>query len=121
VLVQYVVRRNGDGQPVGHVVAYAADQSLHHANLGAVFQPQCTGTGLAAQAVALFARYLFHTFPLHKLYLEIPGYNWPQVRSGEHRLFHVEGVLRDHDYYAGRYWDQYLCAIYPDRLPGDAP
>jgi RimJ/RimL family protein N-acetyltransferase len=119
VLVQYVVRRTGDGAPVGHVVAYAAAESLHHANVGAVFDPG-TGTGLGAQAVAMFARYLFHTFPLRKLYLEIPGYNWPQVRSGGKRLFQVEGVLRDHDYYAGRYWDQYLCAIYPDRLPGAA-
>jgi RimJ/RimL family protein N-acetyltransferase/aryl carrier-like protein len=121
VLVQYVVRGTGDGQPVGHVVAYAADQSLRHAHVGAVFVPHCTGTGLGGQAVALFARYLFHTFPLHKLYLEIPGYNWPQVRSGENRLFQVEGVLRDHDYYAGRRWDQYLCAIYPDHSCRDTP
>jgi RimJ/RimL family protein N-acetyltransferase/aryl carrier-like protein len=113
VLEQYVVRRATDGRPVGHVVAYAPDQCLRHAYVGAVFQPRVTG--LAAQAVALFVRHLFHTFPLHKLYLEIPGYNWPQVRSGENRLFSLEGVLREHDYYAGRYWDQYLCAIYPDR------
>jgi hypothetical protein len=79
--------------------------------------PPHTGTGLAAQAVALFLRYLFHTFPLTKAYLEVPGYNWAQVRSGEGTLFEVEGVLRDHHFYAGRRWDQYLCAIYRDRLP----
>jgi RimJ/RimL family protein N-acetyltransferase/aryl carrier-like protein len=116
VLVQYVTRRTVDNEPVGHVVAYGAGPSQHHAYVGAVFQPQHTGTGLAAQVVAVFVRYLFHTFPLHKLYLEIPGFNWPQMRSGEGRLFRVEGVLRDHDFYAGRYWDQYLCAIYPDQL-----
>ncbi|HEU4425735.1 MAG TPA: GNAT family N-acetyltransferase [Pilimelia sp.] len=115
VLMQYVVRRTGDGEPVGHVVAYAPDQNMRYAHVGAVFRSP--GTGLAAQAVALFVRYLFHTFPLHKLYLEIPGYNWPQVSSGQDRLFDVEGVLGDHDYYAGRLWDQYVCAIYRDRLP----
>jgi len=119
VLVQYVARRTEDNQPVGHVVAYGADPSLHHAYVGAVFQPQHTGTGLAAQVVALFVRYLFHTFPLRTLYLEIPGCNWPQLQSGEGRLFRVEGVLRDHDYYAGRHWDQYLCAIYPDQTRTD--
>jgi len=36
------------------------------------------------------------------------------VSSGEGRLFHVEGVLREHSYYAGRYWDEYLCAVYSD-------
>jgi RimJ/RimL family protein N-acetyltransferase len=113
VLVQYVAR-NGDGEPVGHLVAYSADPYMHYAYLGAVFEPRYAGLGMGAHAVALFARHLFHTFPLRKIYLEIPGYNWAQVRSGEERLFHVEGVLRDHCYYAGRYWDQYVCAIYPE-------
>jgi RimJ/RimL family protein N-acetyltransferase len=119
VLVQYVARRTGDNQVVGHVVAYGASQGLSHAYLGAVFHPQYAGTGLAAQTVALFVRYLFQAFPLRKLYLEIPGFNWPQMRSGEGRLFQIEGVLREHHYYAGRLWDQYLCAIYPDRLPAE--
>lgn len=121
VLVQYVVRRTEDGQPVGHVVAYAANPTVRHAHVGAVFQPQFAGMGMAAHAVAMFVRYLFHTFPLHKLYLEIPGFNWPQLRSGEGRLFQVEGVLRDHEYYAGRTWDKYLCAIYRDQLSKDVP
>lgn len=113
VLVQFVARRTGDGEPVGHLVAYGADVAQGYAYLGAVFQPWYTGTGLAAQAVATFVRYLFHTHPLRKLYLEVPGYNWEQLRSGEGRLFQVEGIMRDHEHFAGRYWDRYLCAIYP--------
>lgn len=115
VLVQFVVRRTTDGEPIGQVVAYGADPTMHFVYLGAVFKPPHPGTGLAAQAVAIFVRYLFHTFPLGKVYLEVPGYNWPQVRSGEGTLFQVEGVLRDHHLYAGRRWHQYLCAIYRDR------
>jgi RimJ/RimL family protein N-acetyltransferase/aryl carrier-like protein len=121
VLVQFVVRRAADGRPVGNVVAYAAHPGLRHACIGAVFEPKATGGGLAAQAVELFVRYLFHTFPLRKLYLEVPGFNWPQLRSGEGRVFQVEGILRDHLYYAGRSWDQYLCAIYPDTPVDGAP
>jgi RimJ/RimL family protein N-acetyltransferase/aryl carrier-like protein len=120
-LVQYVARRTTDGQPVGHVVAYGADRDMHHVYLGAAFQPRYAGTGLAAQIVAVFVRYLFHTFPLRKIYLEVPGYNWAQVQSGEDQLFRVEGVLRDHYYYAGGYWDHIVCAIYPDQLSADAP
>jgi RimJ/RimL family protein N-acetyltransferase len=115
VLVQYVVRRVDDDQPVGHVVAYAATPGLRHAYVGAVFDPRHTGTGAAAHAVTLFLRYLFHTFGMVKLYMEVPGFNWPQIRSGEGRLFTVEGVLKDHDYYAGRSWDSYLLAVYPEQ------
>lgn len=116
VVVQHVVR-TGNGEAVGHVMAYSADPTARFAYVGAVFTPSQAGTGLAAHAVALFVRYLFHTIPLAKVYLEIPGYNWPQLRSGGGSLFEVEGVLRDHYFYAGQLWHQYLCAIYRDRLP----
>jgi len=112
VLVQYVARRTGDNTPAGHLVAYGADAAVHHVYVGAAFLPSYTRTGLAAQAVTLLVRFLFHTFPLKKVYLEVPGFNYAQISSGEGRLFQVEGRLRDHCYYAGRYWDQYLCAIY---------
>lgn len=116
VMVQFVVRRQTDGQPIGHVVAYAPNPSLQFAYLGAVFVPQLAGTGVPAHAVELFVRYLFHAFPLNKLYLEIPGFNWDQLRSGEGRLFTVEGLLRDHSWYAGRLWDEHVCAIYRDGI-----
>jgi RimJ/RimL family protein N-acetyltransferase/aryl carrier-like protein len=119
VLVQFVARRTEDNQAVGQVVAYGADPVARFAYVGAVFVPPHTGAGRSAHAVALFVRYLFHTFPFTKLYLEIPGYNWPQVRSGEGTLFTVEGVLRNHYQYAGRLWHQYLCAIYRDPHPAD--
>jgi RimJ/RimL family protein N-acetyltransferase/acyl carrier protein len=114
VLVQYVARATSTGEPAGHVVAYGADLSHGHAYLGAIFTPDHAGTGLAAEITALFTRYLFHTFRLHKVYLEVPGFNWPQVESGAGRFFQLEGVLHDHDFYAGRYWDKYVCAVYPE-------
>ncbi|OLF12561.1 hypothetical protein BU204_28895 [Actinophytocola xanthii] len=120
VLTQYVVRRVDDNQPVGHVVAYGANQNVSHAFLGAVFQGRYPGTGLAAETVALFARHLFRVFPLRKLYLEIPDFNWGQLSSGEGTYFETEGVLREHVYYAGRYWDQRVCAIYGD-MHGQKP
>ncbi|WP_169811195.1 GNAT family N-acetyltransferase [Nocardia amamiensis] len=115
VVTQYVVRRVDNNQPAGHVVAYSADRTISHAYVGAVFEPTYAGTGLAAEVITLFVRYLFRTFPFRKLYLEVPGFNWPQMSSGEGRYFQVEGLLRDHVYYAGRYWDQYVCAVYADQ------
>lgn len=113
VLVQLVARPAG-GEPVGHLMAYNPDSTAGNVYLGAVFVPTFAGTGLAAHAVGQFVRYLFHCFPLTKVYLEVPGYNWPQVSSGEGSLFEVEGRLRDHDYYAGRRWDRWICAVYRD-------
>jgi RimJ/RimL family protein N-acetyltransferase len=118
VLVQYVVKRTADNQPVGHIICYGCDPAMQWGYIGAVFTPQVAGTGLAANAVAMFVRYLFHCFPFRKLYLEVPGFNWAELRSGEGRFFHVEGVLKEHNNYAGRLWDQYLCAMYREEVDG---
>lgn len=114
VLIQFTVRTIEDNQFAGLVVAYNAGAAMRHVYVGAVFAPQHVGTGAAAQVTALFAQYLFHTFPLRKIYLEVPGFNWPQLQSGEGWLFDVEGILREHDVYAGQSWDQRICAIYPE-------
>jgi RimJ/RimL family protein N-acetyltransferase/aryl carrier-like protein len=116
VLVQYVARRAADQTPVGHVVAYGAEMTMRYCYIGAVFVPEVAGTGLAAQAVSTFIRYLFHIYPLHKMYLQVPGYNFGQFSSGQGDLFEVEGVLRDHIWFGGQVWDEYMCAVYADRF-----
>lgn len=116
VLVQYVARRIDNDEPAGHLLAYGADPGIRYAYIGAVFTPAVAGTGLAARAVATFMRHLFHIFPLHKLYLQVPGFNWAQLSSGQGDLFHIEGVLKDHCYFAGQTWDEYLCAVYADQF-----
>ncbi len=116
VLVQYVARRASDDTPVGHVLAYGAEMTMRYCYIGAVFVPSVAGTGLAAQAVSTFIRYLFHIYPLHKVYLQVPGYNFGQLSSGQGDLFEVEGVLRDHIWFGGQVWDEYMCAVYADRF-----
>jgi RimJ/RimL family protein N-acetyltransferase len=95
-------------------VAYGSDMGNRFTYLGAVFHKAYHGTGLAAQATTMFVNYLFHVYPFDKVYMEVPGFNWPQLRSGEGRFFTLEGRLRDHERYGGQTWDRYICAIYPD-------
>lgn len=125
VLVQFTVRSIQTNELVGMVMAYNADRvAMRYLYVGVVFSPQYAGTGAAAQISAVFIDYLFHTLPLHKIYLEVPGFNWPQMQSGEGKLFTVEGILHDHDSYAGQAWDQRICAIYrgtiTDRTPSSS-
>jgi RimJ/RimL family protein N-acetyltransferase/acyl carrier protein len=112
VLTQAVISLKVSGEDIGLVTAYGADLHNNHVSLGAVFKADVHGTGLPVEAVRVFRDYLFNTWNIVKVYLEVPEYNLPQFDSvgmGEAR---EEGRFRAHLYYAGRYWDQYVFAMY---------
>jgi RimJ/RimL family protein N-acetyltransferase len=114
VLVQCVVTADDSGRPIGHVVAYQENLRSGHAYVGAAFTPDLVGDGLGAVAVRMFVRYLFQIYPLRKVYLEVPEFNIDLMRSGLGQYLRPEGILQGHDYYAGRYWDRHILAIYPE-------
>jgi hypothetical protein len=55
---------------------------------------------------------LLVTIAARKLYFEIPEYNMPEIQSVVDVLLHREGVLKNHSYYAGRYWNRNILALY---------
>jgi RimJ/RimL family protein N-acetyltransferase/aryl carrier-like protein len=120
VLAQFVVTIPATGEPVGLVVAYNADMSRGVAHLAAVFVPAYVLSGLGVGAVDLFVRHLFQVWNLRKLYMEMPEYNFELIASGAGERFDVEGRLRDHNYYDGRFWDEYVLAVYRHHV-GAAP
>ena len=36
--------------------------------------------------------------------------------SGAGTFFHQEACFREHDYYAGRFWDKYVLAVYRNEM-----
>ncbi len=115
-LAQFVVAARDSGQPAGLVVSYQADMTQGTVYMGAVFAQELHGSGIGIAATAIFMRYLFDVWPLRKIYLEVPDFNYYRFASGEGRLFVREGRLKEHHYYAGRYWDQHILAVRREHL-----
>ena len=101
---------------LGHVVCYGAEPAQQHAYVGAVFSPRMIATGQPIQPTALFINYVFVTWNLRKLYMEVPEFNMDTLWSGAGTFFHQEACFREHDYYAGRFWDKYVLAVYRDEM-----
>ncbi|CAO5226684.1 GNAT family N-acetyltransferase [Frankia sp. AgKG'84/4] len=115
VLAQFVVESVETGQPVGNVICYNPDLGLGTAYVGAAMLPSHLGSGLAIEPVKTFMNYVFDVWPMRKLYLEVPAFNFTQFASAQSENFRVEGRLIDHDYYQGRHWDRVIIAVYPER------
>jgi acyl carrier protein len=111
VLAQVMVDDVRSAQRVGIVQAVAANLIDGHARITTTSRPERIGSGWAVEGLGLFVSYLFATFPLRKLYAEVPSFAWATVASGEGTAFTVEGVLKGHRYANGQWWDVSVVAI----------
>jgi RimJ/RimL family protein N-acetyltransferase/acyl carrier protein len=113
VLTQLVVASRMQPEvPIGLVVAYNANLANRTAYLAVVMAPEHTGAGLGAMAAVMFLKHVFFTWDFHKIYIEMPEFNFGQFSSGAGREFRLEGRLRGHTFYAGRRWDHLVFAVY---------
>jgi len=112
VLIQFVITSNTNNDVLSLVVAYNADLRNRNVYGAVLVAPRLIGSGLDMEAIAIFLSYLFTAWDFRKVYFESVSFNLYQFRSGLQKFFHQEGVLRSHYYFANRYWDEYILAVY---------
>lgn len=120
LLAQFVIESIESGEPVGQVICYNPDFGLGHAYVGAALIGRYRASGIAVEPVRLFVQYIFDVWPFHKLYFEIPEFNFQQFSSVAGGALKIEGRLVNHEYYKGRRWDRLILAAYRD-APSDVP
>lgn len=115
VLCQFMVVTKDRGHPVGAVAAFSNDYRNGICKVATIIDPSREPGSAGIEGMRLFVDYLFAVFPVRKVMADVIEFNWPQLASGAGRLFQLEGVLRDHEYHDGRYWDVRLLAIHRAR------
>lgn len=115
-LAQFMVERLNDRRAIGLVTCYNArtDLGWAHVAFTRVTSPTSTGGSEMMEGGFLFISLLFRNWNFRKLYAEVPGWNWSQFASGAGEFFTVEGVLTEHEYFDGRFWDQRIVALHRD-------
>jgi len=123
VLVQFVVRNEQTGEPVGMVVGYAPNLQSGHVHLGAVMSTSAQGRMIGALAMEIFIQYLFDVWNLHGIFAEVPEFthNSMMNRYSERNAylpFEETGRRPKFHYFKGRYWDD--CITYLSRQAWDS-
>jgi RimJ/RimL family protein N-acetyltransferase len=111
VLVQFMIEARQTREPIGVISAYSTNMRDGWTYMAQASQPRFIGSGWSIEALALFVDYLFALWNFRKLYSEAVAYNFDQFASGAGRYFELEGCLRNHQYYAGRFWDMHILSI----------
>jgi RimJ/RimL family protein N-acetyltransferase len=111
VAAQFVVESRLDGADIGHCVLYAVSErdGVGYAAVALRSVEQYRGCG--SEAAALLLGYAFSIWPLRKVYFEVPEYNMPSLASAIGGPLLEEGVLAEHVFHGGRYWDMHLLSV----------
>jgi RimJ/RimL family protein N-acetyltransferase len=114
VLVQFGVVAQDSDNLIGLVVLYSADLANGHAFLGVMRCATVPGTqGSMMDGCVLLLQHCFVTWPLRKIYFEVPAYNSRLVDGLTSAGFAVEeGRLKEFFFHDGEFFDKIYVAVY---------
>lgn len=112
VTAQYLVFAKESGTCLGMVASYGRDDLSTYAYVAAArFDEDATDT-MFMEGVAMLITNTFSSWPIRKIYMEVPEYNTGPFGSAIGSILEEEGRLRGHVYASGQYWDQLVLALY---------
>lgn len=98
VLVQFVVEDGRSGEACGMVTCYSADFRNQNAKLALLaFNSRVWTRAVCIDGMWAFGSYLFDTFPLRKVYMEVLEWNEAFFETGERFGMVQEGRLIEHE------------------------
>ncbi len=107
-----VVVLKAEDQPIGLAGLHHIDFKDRHAEFGIGIGVKSEwGKGYGTETTRLMVDYAFATLNLHRVHLQVYAYNPRGQRCYEKVGFRTEGVLREHCYREGRYWDSIVMGI----------
>lgn len=100
------------GEELGWIHLSHISYQHGRAEIGILLAPQHQGQGYGEAAMLQMLNIAFNQLRLNKLYLTTRGIN-EKARSLYVKLgFHEEGVLKDHCYVNGKYYDTYFMSLF---------
>ena len=106
-----IVRKDGD-QLIGVTGLEHMDFKNLHTSFGLfIGEKHLWGRGHGTEATALMVGHAIDTLNFNRVWLMVYEYNTRGIRSYEKIGFRQEGILRQHRYHQGRYWNTILMAI----------
>ena len=109
-----------DGVPAGTMQFTLANRRSRIADLGGLaVHPDYRGGRVGDEAAGLFQRHLFHELGVHRLQLEVYGFNERAMRHAERSGFVREGVRRKAYWRNGEWVDGVLYGLVAEDVSDD--
>lgn len=113
VQAQHLVFDSIRNEGIGLVTVY--DYDAHNRLCKVAAARFANGARVIAQFAIGFEAALqetFDSYDVRKIYLEVPDFNFGELRSlVSRKIFTLESTLKEYRYYANKYWDQHFLSI----------
>jgi len=110
-----ILTRHGSHR-VGVVVSDWCDLRSGVASASVAVAPPLVGTGLGLLAFGTFANYLFANWPIRKIRVTAPTFVLARYAAAVGPVLQLDGVLREHRFHNGIYWDEHVLSMTPATL-----
>lgn len=120
VLVQHLAVDQQSGERVAWLICYDASHRHLHASFAVVAFPAYSGSRALRDAIHLFIDYLFATWPLRQLLVEVPEFNLPSVAAALRRFAEHVGSIPEYLFTMDRWWSLEIFTIRRDARLEDA-
>ncbi|MEJ5256012.1 MAG: GNAT family protein [Acidimicrobiales bacterium] len=104
VLVQHVAVDRHSGEPVAWLICYDANHRHQHASFAVVAFPAFRTTRALRDAIHLFVDYLFATWPLRQILVEVPEFNLSYVAPALREVADHVGSIPEYFFTMDRWW-----------------
>lgn len=107
----YTVCRTEDKTPVGRIRYFDYNSLNRSAELGVLIDPDEHKNGYGSEAIKLLVSHLFQYRGLNKVYAETAEFNEGAVKLLESLGFKLDGTLRDHYFYEGKFHNRVIYSL----------
>jgi ribosomal-protein-alanine N-acetyltransferase len=102
----WAICRPSDGELIGLVGFWRLQLQHHKGEVGYLLDPIFKGRGYTSEAVQLVLKHVFLTLGWNKVEADILPQNHASIRVVEKAGFKQELLLRDHEFWEGKFYDQ---------------
>jgi RimJ/RimL family protein N-acetyltransferase len=113
---QFIIEKLSGESIIGTIYSYNFQSVDGYVFITLFISPENQVRGYGPEALALFINYLFKSYSLYKIYLEVYSYNYLSISSLVKGGFHLEGYFKNHRLFEGKRYDLLRFSLYAEDL-----
>lgn len=102
--------------PVGFIYSYDYNIQNNYLYIAIFIDKKERNNVLGAEAGVIFLNHLFNNYPIRKIYCTVYEYNKLSMKFLQNAGFKIEGILKEHRYFNGKYHNMSILAFYREEM-----